>query len=423
VKFPAYLDLHRTATVSATIVFVWFCERKPLADLLESTPDEFHAWTLEQWHAAQQSYNTALQGLQEELAALADLPQKEFAARIATHPKKAILFLMKANRDPFVAICRCLPPPKEVSKWKPAHSQATAQQAPFKQIITLMIGIAGSGKSTAAAEKLKEHPKTLIVSRDHLRESFKDPNYYQSPLLIPRENLITEMEHAQIHAAAAARFHVIVDDTNLSYRVIKGIMERHSSATFEYRTMDTPVDVAIQRCAERERKVSAEVVRMQAEKLEMLRPKLAELFETRTPTPIRNDPSLPSAIIVDIDGTLAHMTGRNAYDYTRVEEDTVDLTVRMVMAALPHVKILCSGRGEEAREGTERWLAAHNVEYAELHMRPRDDFRPDTIVKEEMWRALTERYHIEFMLDDRQCVVDHGRRLGFKVWQVQEGNF
>ena len=30
------------------------------------------------------------------------------------------------------------------------------------------------------------------------------------------------------------------------------------------------------------------------------------------------------AIIVDIDGTLAHMTGRSPYDYTQVHTDVVD---------------------------------------------------------------------------------------------------
>jgi hypothetical protein len=51
-------------------------------------------------------------------------------------------------------------------------------------------------------------------------------------------------------------------------------------------------------------------------------------------------------------------------------------------------------------------------------MRRRNDTRPDYIVKEEMWREICEKFHISFMLDDRDSVVCHARDLGFTVFEV-----
>lgn len=48
------------------------------------------------------------------------------------------------------------------------------------------------------------------------------------------------------------------------------------------------------------------------------------------------DTSLPPAIIVDIDGTLANMEGRSPYDYTRVMEDSLHEDVDLVITNFVH---------------------------------------------------------------------------------------
>jgi len=57
-------------------------------------------------------------------------------------------------------------------------------------------------------------------------------------------------------------------------------------------------------------------------------------------------------------------------------------------------------------------------------MRKSKDNRKDSIVKEEIYRKhIFPFYYIQFVLDDRNQVVDHLRELGLTVFQVAPGNF
>jgi hypothetical protein len=57
-------------------------------------------------------------------------------------------------------------------------------------------------------------------------------------------------------------------------------------------------------------------------------------------------------------------------------------------------------------------------------MRAESDFRKDSIVKKELFdNHIKNKYFIEYVLDDRNQVVDMWRDMGLKCLQVQEGNF
>ena len=57
-------------------------------------------------------------------------------------------------------------------------------------------------------------------------------------------------------------------------------------------------------------------------------------------------------------------------------------------------------------------------------MRPENDNRQDSIVKREIFEQYIKGvYDIEFVLDDRNQVVEMWRSLGLKCLQVQEGDF
>jgi predicted kinase len=421
-------------SLSTTMVYEWFCEKKALADLLEISPDEFHPWVKEQWTAVQNDYDKLLASLTEVVNQYKDLPQKDFALAIKDHPNKGILFSVRSGKDLFGQICKQIKPASDDKlQWTENKDTKTetekVQKAP--QIITLMIGISGSGKSTWAKQQLITQPNTVIVSRDAIREQIfgYDPTtvsrYYEQPNLAKKEELVTQVEQSQIEAAMALGYDVIVDDTNLTQKVIRGFFAKFPQAIFLYKVCECDVEEAIARCNVRARKVSADVIRAQNTKLKALLPNLEELFSQQV-QPIIQDSAKPSAVIVDLDGTLALFGSRNPYDWTRVEEDTLNRPVYTTMKALQncnHTILLCSGRSEEGREGTERWLQKNGITYASLHMRPKDDSRPDYIVKEEMWRHLVKSYHIEYMLDDRNSVVNHARSLGFTVFQVAPGNF
>ncbi len=139
--------------------------------------------------------------------------------------------------------------------------------------------------------------------------------------------------------------------------------------------------------------------------------------------------SLPPAVIVDVDGTLALRTGdRQFYDWHRVGEDdpnppVVEL-VQTIAAAGQHYIVVMSGRDEVCRQETDQWLRRHRIPFGELHMRPHKDNRPDSVVKEELYRKHVEpHYGVSFVLDDRDQVVAQWRSMGLTCMQVAPGAF
>ena len=69
----------------------------------------------------------------------------------------------------------------------------------------------------------------------------------------------------------------------------------------------------------------------------------------------------PSAVIVDIDGTLAIITDRNPYSHKGVLKDKPNaplIAVARALAQAGHTLVIVSGRSELARGGTERGYRA-----------------------------------------------------------------
>ena len=142
---------------------------------------------------------------------------------------------------------------------------------------------------------------------------------------------------------------------------------------------------------------------------------------------------LRKAILVDIDGTVATHYDENGsqirehHDYKLVGTDLpvqpiIDL-VSMYEDRGYHI-IFMSGRMDHCREETINWLIKHNIEFDELFMRQFRDFRPDDIVKSELFdKHVAGIFDVELVLDDRNRVVDMWRARGLRVLQVAEGDF
>ena len=143
-------------------------------------------------------------------------------------------------------------------------------------------------------------------------------------------------------------------------------------------------------------------------------------------------------IVFDIDGTLANVNHRRQYVATKPKNwaawnaamvyDTVHDDIVWMLESFHRRNdtriILCSGRGEETREVTERWLADNEIYYDGLYMRSAKDNRKDSIVKVELLKQIVNDYDFPFLwVDDRQQVVDAIRKQGVRVLQVAEGNF
>jgi len=134
------------------------------------------------------------------------------------------------------------------------------------------------------------------------------------------------------------------------------------------------------------------------------------------------------AIIVDLDGTLALMGDRDPFDYARCGEDVLNEPVHLVVQAYHQQYqrdiIIVSGREDTCRKQTLRWLQRWGIPHTALYMRKARDYRKDTIVKREIYRARIEpEYAIDFVLDDRNQVVEMWRELGLTCFQVAYGDF
>ena len=141
----------------------------------------------------------------------------------------------------------------------------------------------------------------------------------------------------------------------------------------------------------------------------------------------QQDADLPKAILCDLDGTLALIHNRDPYDATHCDEDMLNEPVAEVLRNYynkDYQILLVTGREERFREQTIRFLEKHSIAYHQLWMRKTKDYRKDTIVKKEIFNTeIADNFDIEFVLDDRNQVVDMWRNdLQLPCFQVNEGD-
>lgn len=291
--------------------------------------------------------------------------------------------------------------------------------------VLAMRGVSGSGKSTEA-RKLKAQG-WAVVSRDDIRETvFKD---YASV----DENAVTEIQDATIAALLKAGRNVVIDDTNIRQAYLKrfAALAAKFHASFDVKQFDVDVNVAIGRVKDRVaaggRNVPEEVIKKQAQSLKASKLNMDDLY-TPEFTEYVPDPELPRAIMVDVDGTIAHNNGhRSFYEYEKVGDDeeieAVAEIVRKFFSDGWYV-IIMSGRDDSSLMDTQKWMMKYDIPYDEMHMRKTGDQRKDSIVKIELFdEFVRDRFYVDFVLDDRQQVVDAWRSIGLRCLQVAPGDF
>lgn len=300
--------------------------------------------------------------------------------------------------------------------------------------LIILSGISGSGKSTFASTTVRHNPnRYVLVNRDKIRELLYGyteetiTKYYTRNDFFRLEKQVTEVENCLIKDGLSRGKVVIVDATHLKQKYIERFKFFNVNTEIIY--FDTSLEEAIERDSNRNRKVGEEIIKRQYESYKHLKDLEVEGWEKET---VVLNSNLPNCIIFDIDGTLAHKGDRSPYDWKRVLEDGIDLAVgglyqNLLRSSENHPEfnlIICTGRDEVCREETLNWLTVNELKVPkELHMRQKDDNRPDWVVKREMWEDVSKRHDILFMVDDRCQVVDYARSLGLKVFQVEYGNF
>ncbi len=134
------------------------------------------------------------------------------------------------------------------------------------------------------------------------------------------------------------------------------------------------------------------------------------------------------AIIVDVDGTLADMKGvRGPFDWDKVDQDRPHndiITLVQELKSLGKKIIIVTGRDGICKQKTINWLNKYNVPIDKFFIRPEGSFEKDSIIKGKIYMDdIRPYYDIEFVLDDRDQVVNFWRDLGLRCLQVAPGNF
>ncbi|WP_314277320.1 AAA family ATPase [Capnocytophaga sputigena] len=300
--------------------------------------------------------------------------------------------------------------------------------------LLILVGAPGSGKSTFARYFLRTEDNWIRVNRDDFRLM-----QFGDSLMIPfYEERISKMVEASVLTLLKSDTNVIIDATNTSLRTIQDMIHTYTEyADISFKVFDLPVDELVKRCDKRYEEtgkfISKSVVERNVANLKHTLEKfdfapIPRKVQVATTSYATQDKNVPKAVICDLDGTLSLLNGRDPYNAATCDNDLLN---EPVAAALKMAKqqgyqvILLSGREDKFREPTVRFLDKHQIGYDLLLMRTSNDFRKDNIIKRELFEGeIQGKYFVEFLLDDRNQVVDMWRKdLHLPCFQVNYGDF
>lgn len=298
--------------------------------------------------------------------------------------------------------------------------------------LLILVGAPGSGKSTFAKYYIRTEENWMRLCRD----DFRTMHFTYSNLPSYEESLITEMIDSSIETLLRRRCNVLLDATHCRADYINHYIEKFNHlADISFKIFEADIATIAERCDKRNKETGKFIpVNVQKRYIKDLE-ELKKTFDF-SPRPlqdnrvqaIQQDSSLPKAIICDLDGTLALMNNRNPFDASTCDEDELNTPVSntlKVFAKEGYRILLVSGREERFKEPTLRFLQKHEIPYHQLWMRQSKDFRKDAVIKKEIFEAkIKDKYYIEFVLDDRDQVVDLWRKeLKLPCFQVNYGSF
>ncbi len=300
--------------------------------------------------------------------------------------------------------------------------------------LLILVGAPGSGKSTFARYFIRTEDNWVRVNRDDFRlMQFGDT--LMSPFY---EERITKMVEASVITLLKNHTNVIIDATNSSLRTLEDMVRTYTEyADISFKVFDLSVEELVKRCDKRYEQTGKFIPKSAIEKhvtqLQYTKEKfdfkpIPRTVKEATLTYTAQDSTLPKAVICDLDGTLSLLNGRDPYDASSADEDLLNVPVARVLQmakAQGYKVILLSGREQLYKEPTDRFLSKHQIAYDLLLMRTTNDYRKDNIIKKELFQQeIAGKYFIEFLLDDRNQVVDMWRKdLQLPCFQVNYGDF
>lgn len=297
----------------------------------------------------------------------------------------------------------------------------------MKGKLVMLKGLPASGKSTFALRQVRASSEgkqplavyaTVRVNKDDIRDRLN----VQWSRDVEKE--VLRIRDFEISQALAKGLTVISDDTNLAPKHEKRLRSLAEKYGAEFSVNDSFLGVSLEECilrdSQREEKVGEQVIRGMH----------LQFLANREPLPVvvyKPNPSTPSAIICDLDGTLALHNDRSPYDLSRCGEDSVNRPIELILEGVKRqgvTVLFVSGRDESGRKATSDWLIKNGWEDHLLYMRSAGDNRKDSIVKRELFDTyIRNTWNVRFVLDDRDQVVKMWRELGLTCLQVAYGDF
>ena len=290
--------------------------------------------------------------------------------------------------------------------------------------VIVLSGLPGSGKSTWAKEWVAAKPSNRVrINKDDLRAMLHGGKYTKG-----NEKQVLRIEESIIIDSLLAEKSVVVDNTHLTTnskgnnrhfeRIKQLVKSQHGTATahlninFELKTFDLSPEECIKRDLKRPNSVGQNIIwQMYWEHVAVI----------ENPRRFRfgGEHSMPPAVVVDMDGTLASMRGRNPYQWDKVDTDYVRTHIATMVSLYKDTGakvIIVTGRDGSAEAKTREWLDNNNIEFDELFIRPAGDNRPDFVIKREIYQTNIKPYfNVCLVIDDRPQVIREWRRLGLPV--------
>lgn len=304
------------------------------------------------------------------------------------------------------------------------------------QTVTILRGIQGSGKTTERKKITNKNHNVVPVSRDDIREMVFGGKYRQN---FDDETLITSIEHNLIQSSLKAGKDLLIDACNIRPKYLRQLFEVvyavKNRSEVKFNVIDlggVPLETCLYRNRNRERIVPDNVIKRFHNSMQSSREQWYKIYDEYTSqiekiSHLKQDKSLPKAIVYDMDGTLALMKDmRTPFEWDKVQLDNINTPVFNDLLARKNAGykiIIATARDGAAKQGTLEWLQKYNVPYDELYIKGVNDNRKDSIVKTEFWNDMVKKYYLECLVDDRNQVVIQARKLGLTVFQVADGNF
>lgn len=267
----------------------------------------------------------------------------------------------------------------------------------MKAVVT--VGVSASGKSTYAAELVKQG--YTEINRDWIRFNIVCPGANWSNWKWKREKEVSRIHGQMIMEAWERSENIVVSDTNLATGRRESLVQHLTDLGYEVeiKVMECQLETAWKRDNLRANGVGENVI--YGQNLSFL-----DFMNRKVYVP---NPELPDTIIVDVDGTIAQMHDRGAFEWKKVGQDLPRwFIIQMVVNyhRQGYNVVIVSGRSDECRQETLDWLHLYDVPFSELHMRKAGDYRKDNAVKEEiLWTNIADRFNVVACIDDRPQMI------------------